>query len=192
MSKSITYASFRESFDGTDISESKIKNMWEDTKKKLVEKYKKGERMSPEAKNLAIASMGKTTTSLRPRRSPRRSPRRNSEKTVKIHKTRSPNRRRSPSPIRNNIQPEKKVRVVMKKDMADRFMRKLAFDSPSDFFDILNASPSLSSMFNSVFWAKMYIGMFGRTQEFFDINPDTPASVWKNLVYGRYVQMRSS
>lgn len=189
MSKIITYESFRESFDDTGISESKIKKMWEDTKEKLVEKYKKGEKMSPEAKNLAIASMGKTTTLLRPRRSPRRSPRRNSKKTVQVHKTRSPNRRRSPSPVRNNVKTDKKVRIVMKKEMADSLMRVLAFNNPNDFFDILNASPSLSSMFNSVFWAKMYLSTFGRTKEFLEMDPDAPASVWKNVVYNRYIQM---
>lgn len=205
-SKDITYNDFKKIW-GNSLSETKIKQMWEDTKANIVEKYNKGEKMSPEAKRLAIKSISdgsgsKTTTTGRsrtrsprrssPRRSarrssPRRSPRKSPEKTTTT--TLAP---RSPSPIRSvrrsipqstkKMENEAPVKLVTEKGLALGFLFQL---TPGKLFATLNASPGLVDIIPVAFWVKYYRNSFGRTLEFEKQESNDP-DVWLKMTRAEY------
>ena len=86
-SKDITYEDFKKVWEDS-LPEEKIRKMWEETKSEVVEKYQKGEIMSPEAKKLAIQTLeengfNKSSPKRSPRRSTKRSPRRSSKNSPK-------------------------------------------------------------------------------------------------------------
>ena len=203
-SKDITYSDFKKIW-GNAISETKIKQMWEETKANIVEKYKKGEKMSPEAKRLAQKSMSsegsgsKTTTgrsrTKSPRRSsPRRSPRQSSPRrsprsdpittTTLTPRSPSPTRsvRRSTPQSTKDMENEAPVKMVTEKGLALGFLFQL---TPGKLFATLNASPGLVDIIPVAFWVKYYRKSFGRTVEF-DEQESNVSDVWLKMTRAEY------
>lgn len=156
--------------DTNDFSTVGVNQMWDEIKKKTLQKHQRGEKLSPEAKKMAeeIEERKKREeNSLEPLESPKSYPRR-----------------------KKRSERDQVVLIVPKGDVLLDMLEKIKV---GDLLKIVHASPGLEEILPWDFWAFVYRRSFGRTEEYYRTyrKKITEPKAWINMTQRRYLREKS-
>lgn len=154
-----------------DVSTIGANQMWNEIKEKSLQKYRRGEKLSPEIQKMAeeINQRKKEEeNNLEPLESPKSLP---SKKKVSME--------------------DQVVLIVPKGEVLLDMLERLRLE---DLLKIVHASPGLEEILPWDFWAFTYRRFFGRTPEYYSAQRKkiTDSEVWMNMTQKRYLERKNS